>query len=156
MSPRSNAELALLERRLGADLGLVFAGTAGLFEDADLLVADGRSARTVRDLGTVSGVAAAEQMLVNRLMTRRGELAPLGHPEYGSRHHEYIGEPNVDRTRMLVKLAVLEALGAEPRVEKVVAIRVYAPHEPPRDQIRIEADVRLVEHEEPLNHVVPI
>src|SRR5262249_50548707 len=129
MSPRGAAELDLLERRLGADLGLAFAGTAGLFEDGDLVARDGGPARAVRDLATVSGIAAAQQMLVNRLMTRRGELAPLGHPEYGSRHHEYVGQPNVDRVRHLVRLAVLEALTDEPRVEKVVALRVYAPHE---------------------------
>lgn len=154
MSPRAVAELDILERRLGADLGLVFGGPAGLFEDADLRTDTGPW-RAVRDLATVTGVPAAEQLLVNRLMTQRGELAGLGHPDYGSRHHDYIGQPNIQRTRELVKLAVLEALGEEPRVEEVVAIRVYAPHEPPRDHVRIEADVRLVEHDEPLNLVVP-
>lgn len=155
MRQRSAAGLDWLERRLGTDLGLTFPGPAGLFEDADLTAGDDGPWRAGRDVATVSGVAAAEQLLVNRLMTGRGELAPLGHPEYGSRHHDYVGEPNVERTRLLVKLAVLEALGAEPRVDRVVAIRVYAPHRPPRQQVRIEADVLLLGEDTPLNLVVP-
>lgn len=155
MSPRDAVALELLERELGADLGLAFAGPAGLFEDADLIAVETGPWRAVRDVARVSGVPAAEQMLVNRLMTQRGELAGLGHPDYGSRHHEYVGQPNVERTRHLVKLAVIEALTDEPRVEKIVAIRVYAPHSPPRDQVRIEADVLLIGQDAPLNLVVP-
>ena len=88
-------------------------------------------------------------------MTRRGELAALGHPGYGSRHHELIGEPNVARTRNLIKLHVLNALNEEPRVQKGLDCKVYATHDPPRDQVRIEASLRLIDRHEPLNLVVP-
>jgi len=152
---RSAADLDLLSRRLGADLALVFPGPAGLFEDADLAATVDGPWRGSRDLATTSGVAAAEQLLVNRLMTRRGELAPLGHPDYGSRHHELVGQPNVGRTRNLVKLAVIEALSAEPRVEKILDVRVFAPHQPPRDEVRVEVGVRLIDHDDPMNLVVP-
>jgi phage baseplate assembly protein W len=156
LARRSTAELDLLMQELGTDLALDFAGPGGLWEDADL-VAEPSQQRWPRrkDLAVAAGVHAAAQMLVNRLKTQRGELAPLGHPDYGSRHHELIGEPNVQRTRNLVKLYVLEALADEPRIQKVLSARVYAPHDPPRSDVRIELDLLLVGEPNPLNLVVP-
>lgn len=152
MTPRTPAELALLYRRLGSDLLLSFAGPGGMFSDGDLAATPPGTAPV--DLGVASGVAQARQMLVNRLLTRRGELAPLGQPDYGSRHHELIGEPNTDRTRNLVKLYVLAALAREPRVASVDRCAVVAQARP-RDVVRIELTVRLVESASPLNLVVP-
>jgi len=154
VSPR--ADLALLERRLGTDLQLSFAGPSGYFEDADLVPArePGRVAVPV-DLAVASGVPSAVQFLVDRLKTQQGELQPLGHPEYGSRHHELMGEPNVDRTRNLIKLYVLEALRHEPRIEKILSAKVYAPHDPPRDIVQIDLTVLLLGDDTPLNFVVP-
>lgn len=149
---RSPAELDLLMRQLGTDLDLDFHGPAGYFEDADLATTH---ALRRADLAVVSGLDSAEQLLANRLKTQVGELAPLGHPDYGSRHHELVGQPNVERTRNLIKLYVLEALGREPRVEKVLEAKVYAPHEPPRDQVRIELTLQLIGEPNPLNLVVP-
>lgn len=156
MSPRRAADFALLERRLGTDLALDFAGTSGWFEDADLAQArePGRVAVPV-DLAVTSGVDAAVQFLVDRLKTQQGELIALGHPEYGSRHHELIGQPNVDRTRNLIKLYVLEALRHEPRIEKIVSANVYATHTPPRDTVQIDLTVLLLESDNPVNFVIP-
>lgn len=153
---RSPAELDLVMRRLGTDLELRFAGPGGYYEDADLAT-ERPPDRTPRrsDLAVVGGLAGAEQLLANRLKTQLGELAPLGHPNYGSRHHELIGQPNVQRTRNLIKLYVLEALAREPRIEKVLGVNVFAPHDPPRDEVRIELDVLLLEADTPLNLVVP-
>jgi phage baseplate assembly protein W len=151
---RSPAELDWLMRQLGTDLDLRYAGPSGAFEDADLETVRRGDART-RDLAVVAGVDAAEQMLANRLKTQRGELEALGHPDYGSRHHELIGQPNVQRTRNLIKLHVLDALGREPRIEKILECRVFAPHEPPRDIVRIELELRLIDQPHPLNLVVP-
>ena len=53
-----------------------------------------------------------------RLLTPRGELAELGHPEYGSRLHELIGSPNSETRRSLAKLFVLESLAQEPRIDE--------------------------------------
>jgi phage baseplate assembly protein W len=142
-------------RELGTDLALQFGGAAGLYEDADLGAGLAERAPRRRDLHTVSALAAAEQLLVNRLKTQQGELAPLGHPEYGSRHHQLIGEPNVERTRNLIKLHVLEALSHEPRIQKVLACRVFAPHRPPRSEVRIELELRLIDQPSPLNLVIP-
>lgn len=152
---RSFTELTRLHRRLGRDLLLAWAGPAGAFTDGDL----GTTRRpgppgVLVDLGVASEVPQAAQFLVNRLMTRRGELAALGHPDYGSRHHELIGEPNNERTRNLVKLYVLDALRQEPRIAKVLACAVTSrPTE--RDMVRVVLQIRLIEQDEPLNLVVP-
>jgi hypothetical protein len=150
------AELDRTLTLLGTDLALAFPGPAGGWEDADLAVRppDGRLPARV-DLAVAGRLQAADQLLVNRLKARKGELAPLGHPEYGSRHHELIGEPNVERTRNLVKLHVLEALSHEPRLAEVVDCTVRAAHDPPRDVVRIELTVRLHREPQPLNLVVP-
>jgi phage baseplate assembly protein W len=124
----------------------------GFYEGADL--EHHRSANR-RDLTIADGLDNVVQAIVNRLKTARGELAPLGHPEYGSRHHELIGEPNVERNRNLIKLYVLQALRHEPRIEKVVSAVVRAEHDPPRDIVRIELVVRLIGVARPVNLVIP-
>jgi phage baseplate assembly protein W len=156
VSPRTAAGFALLERRLGSDLALAFAGPGGWWEDADLVAEHERGRPAVPvDLGVARGVANGVQCLVDRLKTQQGELTPLGHPEYGSRHHELIGQPNIERTRNLIKLYVLEALAHEPRIDKILAAKVYAAESPPRETVRIELTVLLLEHDKPLNFVVP-
>jgi len=139
---------------LGRDLSLDYALGGGFFEDADL--ASGLSASGVRrDLEVAAGLDNLTQAIANRLKTRRGELGPLGHPDYGSRHHELIGEPNVPRTWNLVKLYVLQALRDEPRIEKVLAATVGPEHQPPRDTVRIELTVQLLGAPTPVDLVVP-
>jgi phage baseplate assembly protein W len=151
---RSTANLDIRMRRLGTDLALLFPGPSGFWEDADLAVSRSRQGRD-RDIAVVQGGDSADQMLINRIKTHRGELTPLGHPEYGSRHHQLIGEPNVDRTRHLIKLYILEALSHEPRIEKVLSCTVKPAHDPPRDLVRIVIDLKLIDEDEPRNLVVP-
>jgi phage baseplate assembly protein W len=110
---------------------------------------------TTRDLSVADGVDAITQAIANRLKTRKGELASLGHPDYGSQHHSLIGEPNVERTRDLIKLYVLQALRNEPRIEKVLKADVAAEHTPPRESVRITLSVRLIRESTPLNLVIP-
>ena len=154
---RSPAELDLLMRQLGTDLDLEFRGTAGYFEDADLATArsGGRAPRRA-DIGVVSALDSAEQLLANRLKTQQGELAPLGHPDYGSRHHELIGEPNTETNRNLVKLHVLACLRQEPRLEEIlrVAVRPAATREE-RQTVTIDAEVVARGDPTPLSLVVP-
>jgi len=140
---------------LGRDLRLDYALGGGFYEDADLASAarPGGPAGQ-RDLQVAVGLDTLTQAIVNRLKTHKGELAALGHPEYGSRHHELIGEPNVDRTRALVKLYVLQALRDEPRIEKVLSAKVQ-PERAPREAVRIELDLRVIGASTPLNLVVP-
>jgi phage baseplate assembly protein W len=141
---------------MGRDLRLDYTFGGGFFEDADLASATrAGSPVTRRDLAVADGVDAITQAIANRLKTRKGELASLGHSDYGSRHHELIGEPNVQRTRDLIKLYVLQALRDEPRIEKVLRADVAAEHDPPRESVRITLTVRLIRVAVPLNLVVP-
>lgn len=140
---------------LGTDLALDYRRSGGSYEDADLRSGLTDRAAGRRDIRTLDRVEAIAQAIVNRLKTRKGELAPLGHPNYGSRHHELIGEPNVERTRNLVKLYVLQALAREPRIERVLAADVRPDFPRPRSMVRIEVTVRLIGEATPLNLVVP-
>ena len=141
---------------MGRDLRLDYLLGGGFFEDADLAVREDLSTSAVeRDLDLVDGLDNLTQAIANRLKTHRGELADLGHPEYGSRHHELIGEPNVERTRNLIKLYVLQALKREPRIIRVLKATVAAEHDPPRETVRIELEVEVVDRATPLNLVVP-
>ncbi len=148
---RSRADLDLLMRRLGTDLALAFRGPAGWWEEGDLGTTRGLGRS---DLAIVADLDAADQLLITRLKTRKGELAPLGHPDYGSRHHELLGEPNTERTRNLIKLHVLECLGQEPRVAKVLDLAVTS-DDRHRDTVRIVLSVRLIDRDEPRNLVIP-
>lgn len=148
--PVRNAES--LAPVLGRDLLLDYRSSSGHFEDADL---ETQRRGGVRDIALADGLADLEQALANRLKTRQGELAPLGHPGYGSRHHELIGEPNVDRTRHLIKLYVLQALRDEPRIERVLAVDVKPEHQPPRESVRITLALRVQGISQPLNLVLP-
>lgn len=145
-----NAET--LKPLLGRDLLLRYGAGSGLFEDAD--VVERRNGLDL-DLDRADGLPNLEQALANRLKTRKGELAPLGHPDYGSRHHELIGEPNVDRTRHLIKLYILQALRDEPRIERVLSAQVRAEHQPPRETVRIELALRVRGEPTVLNLVLP-
>lgn len=150
MAKRTAESLAPFQ---GRDLQLNYAEHGGFFEDADLVTV--KTGQGKRDFALTEGIDNLTQAIANRLKTRKGELAALGHPSYGSRHHELIGEPNVDRTRNLIKLYVLEALRDEPRIEKVLSTTVKAEHDPPRETVRIEMSVRVLGSATPLNLVVP-
>jgi phage baseplate assembly protein W len=104
--------------------------------------APGRTERRA-DLTTIAGRDNLGQAVVMRLLTPRGELAPLGHPEYGSRLHELVGRENTQLTRNLVKLYVLDALQFEPRIEREVDVLVQA--DPvTRSRVNVELRVRPV------------
>ncbi|MEM0995718.1 MAG: GPW/gp25 family protein [Bacteroidota bacterium] len=79
------------------------------------------------DLATVEGRENLVQALINRLLTRQGELNTLGHPRYGSRLHTLVGEPNNLRVRGLADAYIREAIAREKRIEKVNFIRFNAP-----------------------------
>ena len=79
----------------------------------------------IKDFDLLSGRQNLQQAVVMRLLTPRGELAHLGHPEYGARVHELIGSGNTETNRNLLKLFILEALKREPRIEKVTKLDIY-------------------------------
>ncbi|WP_339772887.1 hypothetical protein [uncultured Paraglaciecola sp.] len=142
-----------LDELLGLDLWLDYQSSPGFYENADLR--DELRGVGARDIKVARGVDTLRQAIVNRIKTYKGELLPLGHPEYGSRHHELIGQPNVERTRNLIKLFILQALKQERRIEKVLSANVLAEHEPPRETVRIELKLQIHNVPLPLNIIVP-
>lgn len=79
------------------------------------------------DLRTVSGRANLAQAILNRLFTRQGALEELGHPDYGSRLYQIIGEPNTRRTQVLADFYIRESLANEVRIREIVAISITPP-----------------------------
>jgi len=94
-----------------------------------------------QDLGVVEGRENLVQAIILRLLTPRGELTGLGHPQYGSRLHELIGRQNTATTRNLVKLYILESLAAEPRIQKVLRLDVN-PSQGNRDRVNVMLQVQ--------------
>jgi len=108
------------------------------------------------DLATLQGVENLQQALLLRFLTPVGALAPLGHPTYGCRLAELIGELNTETTRNRAKLYVLQALGEEPRVRQVVDVSVTQPaHPAPRDQVIIDVTLLAIAGDTPINLVFP-
>ena len=104
----------------------------------------------LEDLALLTGRDNLGQAVLMRLLTPRGELSALAHPDYGSRLGELIGRPNTDTTRNLVKLYILEALAAEPRIEKVVEVKVE-PVKGTRDTVTVALGVKPVGAFQPLS-----
>jgi phage gp46-like protein len=107
-----------------------------------------------QDLSTLAGPRNLQQALLLRLLTPVGELAPLGHATYGSRLFELVGELNSDRTRNRAKLFVLQALGAEPRVQSVQSVTV-TPNLAQPTRIDIAVSLTPTDSATPLNLVFP-
>jgi phage baseplate assembly protein W len=107
------------------------------------------------DLDVAHGNDAITQALYLRLMVRRGELARIGWPDYGSRLHELIGEPSVARTHARVMALARDAVEADPRVEAVTQISAAVPPGD-RDVVRVELEVQLITEQNPLNLVFDV
>lgn len=107
-----------------------------------------------KDLETLQDRENLQQALLLRFLTRTGELAVLGHPDYGSRLYTLIGELNNETNRNRAKLFVLESLGAEPRVKQVLSVDVT---QNPKDRTRIDIAVSLkaIDSDTLLNLVFP-
>lgn len=107
------------------------------------------------DLDLAQGNDNVIQALVLRLKVRKGELAPLGWPDYGSRLHELIGEPNNNRTHLKLMAYAREAIEPDPRVKEIKDIRTQVlPGE--RDTVQIIMDIQLIDEPNPLNLVYTI
>lgn len=109
----------------------------------------------VSDLRAVEGVANAVQAVIHRIKTMKGELADLGHPDYGSRHHELIGEPNSEHNRNLVKLYILQALAYEPRIEKIHKAEIIFDRRRAPDRVEIDLTISFIGDQTPQNLVIP-
>lgn len=107
-----------------------------------------------RDLETLTGANNLKQALLLRFLTPAGELALLGHPQYGSRLFELLGELNTDTTRNRAKLYVLQALATEARVKEVLSVQVT---QGSSDRARIDIRISLLASDDDtvLNLVFP-
>ncbi len=105
------------------------------------------------DLDLAMGNDNIVQALTLRLLVRRGDLSRLGWPDYGSRLHELIGEPNIRRTHVRLMAFAREAIEADPRVVEVSQVRAL-PGE--RDVVRLELEVALIDRPAPLNLVFDV
>ena len=106
------------------------------------------------DLETLTGSENLIQALLLRFLTPVGEMAVLGHPDYGSRLAELIGELNSETNRNRAKLYVLQSLAAEPRVKEVRSVQVTQSR---RDPVQMDIAVSLVaiDNDTPINLVFP-
>lgn len=148
---------------LGQDLDLGFVADeegrvfAGPYSHVDLrtIFREDVSPRS-NDVGVIAGQANMVQSLIMRLQTEQGELEALGHPNYGSKHHRLIGEPNVESNRNLLKLYVLDCLRQEPRLESIDKIEVkQGEGRENRDKVDITVTVKLKGVPDALSFVVP-
>jgi len=107
------------------------------------------------DLRMTTGAENIAQALSMRLRVRTGELTRLGFPDYGSRLHELLGEPNTQRTRLLLLAHARNAVEQDPRVVEVAsAAATVLPGE--RDVVRLSLDVALITEQNPLNLVYDV
>jgi phage baseplate assembly protein W len=106
------------------------------------------------DMEVLIGLDNLEQALLLRFMTPVGELSVLGHPNYGSRLFELIGERNIEANRNKAKLFVLQALGDEPRVKEVLTVNVTQDRSVPT-RMNIDIWLKPIDSVKPLNLVFP-
>jgi phage baseplate assembly protein W len=148
---------------LGTDLALGFVANdsgstiAGPFTRVDLQsVRNNTVSPRTFDLELQTGMANLTQSLIVRLMTEKGELTALGHPNYGSRHHQLIGEPNTESNRNLVKLYMIECIKQEPRVAAILQISVQqGVGLINRDKVDVVMTLQVKGVSDPLNLVIP-
>lgn len=95
-------------------------------------------------LRTVGGLDNLVQALSLRLLVDRGDLSQLGHPRYGSRIRDLIGEPMDSANRELIRRYVRKALLEDPRVQDIVKIVVSVRADQP-DSIDVSAVVTAID-----------
>ena len=132
--------MAIDPKRFGTDLKLLnnLDRTKSSRDPANDLFTRIRVETSQTDLDIHSDVDNLVQALMLRFLTPVGEMELLGHPEYGSRLFELIGELNSETNRNRAKLFTLQALQTEPRVKEVRSVDVTQNRaDPTRMDIRV-------------------
>lgn len=104
------------------------------------------------DLALAQGNDNIVQALILRLKVRKGELAPLGWPNYGSRLHKLIGEPNNARTHVKLMAYARSAIEQDARVVEVTDVQTQG-IAGERNVVRLIMEVLLINEPNPLNLV---
>jgi len=139
---------------LGRDFMALYRVTDGRHEDLDLMTAvTAAGGQAVTDLVGAGAAGNAIQAVIHRIMTVQGELADLGHPDYGSRHHSLIGQPNTVKNQNLIKLYILQALALEPRIRRVLSADVVPAPQP--DTVTIALSLSFTGSAVPADLVIP-
>lgn len=121
-----------------------------------LVDAGAPDAAAAADLAAVTGRENLAQALVLRLLTARGTLAALGHPDYGSRLGELVGEPKTEAQRSRCRAFVLECVAQEPRVEDAATDLAFDPLQEQVDSFVFVLGVRPVDGGDPVTLGVEI
>lgn len=107
------------------------------------------------DFDTIKGRDLMVQAIRHRLMTRKGELASLGHPEYGSLLEEVIGEPNTPETHRVIETLVRDCLKHEGRIRNIRGVNAF-PSDKKLDVVHITVHVELVSSGEEMKITYPL
>lgn len=100
------------------------------------------SVKRTGDLETVEGRDLMIQAIRHRLLTRKGEIASLGHPEYGSLLEEVIGEPNIPDTHRIIETLIRDCLKYETRIKNIISVKA-SPSDKEKDVVHIFVHVEL-------------
>ena len=122
--------------------------TAPFFTDLRLRFANGTAdiEPGEGERGLVRGLDNLVQALTLRLLIDRGELSGLGHPRYGTRIRDLLGQ-TMDRANLeLLRRYVRRSLLDDPRVAEVVQVAVQ-PHPAEPGAVQVTATVRAVSGE---------
>ena len=107
------------------------------------------TANSEGDVGMARGNDDIIQALTLRLLVSQGSLSPLGWPDYGSRLHEVVGEPNNNRTQLKLMAFARAALEQDARVNQVTDIQAEAAPDD-RNTVRLTITVALIQQPTPL------
>lgn len=94
----------------------------GIDEELDK---DGNMMLSGSDIACISGMENLAMQLQHRIMTVKGELAELGHPEYGSMVPTFIGYMMIPVWEERILFECRMACEADPRVDYVENSRFY-------------------------------
>ncbi|WP_020394488.1 hypothetical protein [Thiolinea disciformis] len=103
----------------------------------------------VSGVETVSGVDNLVQALTLRLLLDQGELSKLGHPRYGSRIRDFLGEPLDRANRELIRRYVRKTLLEDDRVEEVLQVSVSTQADS-LNSIQVFAQIKAIGYAQPL------
>jgi hypothetical protein len=119
--------------------------TAPFFTDLRLRFANGIADIDVGpgDQGMVRGLDNLVQALTLHLLIDRGELSGLGHPRYGTRIRDLLGQ-TMDRANIeLLRRYIRRSLLDDPRVAEVVHVAVV-PRQAEPGAVEVTATVKAV------------